>query len=77
MPKLGATFLASMIIFYAVVDLLRGETIYSNYWGGQVFAPIAIIGGVLIIYVVWFRSKHLQSRHRDKSEYPWKDYHKW
>jgi hypothetical protein len=40
-----------VIINLGVLALLNGHLHYANYWGGWVFAPYAIGGGILTIFV--------------------------
>ena len=53
--KIGLTLLGIFIIISAVLNLTIGKMSYSNYWGGQVFTPFAIICGIIIICVVWLK----------------------
>jgi hypothetical protein len=56
MPSwLAATVIVVMLtvlIGGAVEDLMRGELMYPNVYGLQVFAPYAIVVGMLMIVVV-------------------------
>jgi hypothetical protein len=41
-----------------VLTLLRGRLHYQNYWGGWVFAPFALVVGVLTIsYAIRLRKE--------------------
>jgi hypothetical protein len=40
-----------LLLCLGVSTLLKGQLHYANYWGGAVFAPFAILIGVLGIYV--------------------------
>jgi hypothetical protein len=35
--------------------IAKGDMFYGNWWGGLVFAPLTIIGGVWVIFLVIFR----------------------
>ncbi len=59
MIQICITFAGFIVIFYAILSIFKGETSYSNYWGGSVFAPFAILIGLLVIYIAWFKSKSL------------------
>jgi hypothetical protein len=39
------------ILLLGLGTLLRGHLEYPNYWGGAVFAPFAILVGLLVIVV--------------------------
>ena len=39
------------IINLGVLALLQGRLHYANYWGGAVFAPFALLGGLLVIVI--------------------------
>jgi hypothetical protein len=45
---------------------MSGRMGWSNYWGGLVFAPFAIIFGLLLIYVAIFRWRKLQETPGDR-----------
>ena len=55
-----AVLFALALIGGGVAELLTGGLHYSNYFGGQVFAPFAIGAGVLLIvaYVVIWRRRN-------------------
>ena len=42
-----------MIAASGIVAFVRGNLHYSNYWGGAVFAPNAILIGGLVIVVAF------------------------
>jgi hypothetical protein len=54
--------LALCIIFLGIGALLKGDLVYRNYWGGAVFAPMAIAIGLFILYVVLFRWRKLSQK---------------
>ena len=46
------------IVNLGVLALLQGHLHYQNYWGGWVFAPFAIAGGILVTIVAFRVGKH-------------------
>ena len=44
-----------ILIMTGLKNIFYGNQNYSNYWGGIVFAPIAILIGVLVIIITVFR----------------------
>jgi uncharacterized membrane protein len=40
---------------YGVLHIMAGRPIYHNYWGGEVFAPIVVLVGAILFFVVIFR----------------------
>ena len=48
-------FIAVILIALGAYMLNRGFLFFENYWGGAVFAPMVIVGGILLLYVVIFR----------------------
>lgn len=48
----GLSFFAGLLIFSGIATLLRGKPGYTNYWGGHVFAPLAIVIGLLLLVIV-------------------------
>jgi hypothetical protein len=49
-----AIVIALSVITTGIRPLLKGDYFYRNWWGGLVFGPITIIGGLLLLYVVVF-----------------------
>ena len=42
------------IVLFGIGTLLRGQVHYQNYWGGEVFAPFAIVlGSVFAVVGAW------------------------
>ena len=70
-----------LVILLAVASLFEGKLHYSNYWGGMVFAPFAILIGLLALYAVVFRWEKLERPSVDKRgrpiRYPGDDIEKW
>jgi hypothetical protein len=50
------------LILLGVRVLLKDGLFYSNYWGGPVFAPLAIAIGIFCCYLVVFRWRKLAER---------------
>ena len=79
--KLGKIFLiysALLIIFYSIVSLMKEEYYYSNYWGGVVFAPIGIVVGLLVLYIVLFKWKEVEKNENAfNKNSKMDDYQKW
>jgi uncharacterized membrane protein len=79
--KIGLTVMALFLIFYGTLAMIENRWIYGNYWGGQVFAPVAILFGVLRIYIVIFRFNALKKSGVDKKgrriRFPADDFRKW
>lgn len=51
-----------LLILVGVYSLHKGHFHYYNYWGGAVFAPYAIFGGILILLLVifkWIKAKNI------------------
>jgi cbb3-type cytochrome oxidase subunit 3 len=79
--KAGLIVMALFLIFYGIVAIVENRWTYENYWGGGVFAPVAILFGCLVIYVVVFRYDALKKSGVDKKgrriRFPADDYRKW
>ena len=76
--KIFVSFFAILIILLGISSFFNGKLNYSNYWGGVVFAPIAIIIGLLLLYIIWFKWKVVEknentSYHNSKTD----DFRKW
>ena len=75
-------FFGIILIFIGVSSIYNGILNYSNYWGGIVFAPVAIIMGVLVLVIVTFRWKALHQKSNNKNSNKYKtrkhdDWRKW
>ena len=55
-----AIVIALAVITTGIRPLLKGDYFYRNWWGGLVFGPITIIGGLLFLYVVVFKWEKLK-----------------
>jgi hypothetical protein len=54
-PGLRTTFFVGaglMLIASGVASVWKGEFMYTNYWGGQVFGPLAIMLGAAMLLIV-------------------------
>jgi uncharacterized membrane protein YcjF (UPF0283 family) len=54
-----AALIALAVIATGIRPLLKGDYFYKNWWGGLVFGPVTVIGGLLLLYVVIFRWKKM------------------
>jgi hypothetical protein len=71
--RLGIFCLGLGLLSLALGTLLKGASFYQNYWGGAVYAPIALIFGLLFLYGATFgwssflrRQTESQTRKRRK-----------
>ena len=55
-----------ILILMGIVAILKGTWHYLNYWGGLIFAPSAILVGLLLLYIVFFQWEHLNEPWADK-----------
>lgn len=63
----GCCLLAALFtIGLAMAKIATGNLLYSNYWGGLVFAPLVLVGGLVFLAAVLFRWRKLQQRPGDK-----------
>ena len=78
LSKIFLSFFSVLLISFCVSILVKGELNYSNYWGGVLFAPIGIIVGFLILYIIWFKWKVVE-KNKDafKPKSKMDDYQKW
>jgi hypothetical protein len=79
--KIAVIVTGLMLIFYGAAGILADRSTYSNYWGGRVFAPFAILVGALFIYIVIFHWKAFNKPRVDKKgrriRFPADDFRKW
>jgi len=53
--RAGAILIALAVLSTGLRHLLKGNTSYQNWWGGLVFAPLTIVGGLLLLFIVIFK----------------------
>ncbi len=71
-------FVGLILVLFGAAKLLKGETNYSNYWGELVFAPVAILVGILALYISLFRWKRAKKNiEKSKPVSPMDDFRKW
>jgi len=58
--RVGLVLVALGTISIGVLPILRGSYFYRNYWGGLVYAPATIVGGVLLFWVGLFGWKRFR-----------------
>lgn len=63
--RIGLGIFAAILILMGLLRILQGELNYTNYWGGIVFAPVAIIIGILVLIIVFFRWKVMSKLSKD------------
>lgn len=69
------------LIGSGLISILQGESNYLNYWGGVVWAPLAIAIGIVLLFAIVFRWNKLQQqpldKHGHKIKFPADDFEKW
>ena len=54
--RFGLVLVALMGIGSGLITLiLKDSLFYSNWWGGLVFAPLAVLVGIFFLYIVLFK----------------------
>jgi uncharacterized membrane protein YfcA len=59
--RVAVALISALIVLLGAGNFFRGHIGYRNWWGGVVFAPFAIIGGSLGLFVAGFRPKFFLS----------------
>jgi hypothetical protein len=59
-------FISLFLIALGVGTLLNHRLEYLNYWGGMVFAPFAILIGVMLFFIVLFRPRSFDETDEQK-----------
>jgi len=57
LARLGIGFFGVILVMMGLSSIYSGNLNYSNYWGGVVFAPLAIVIGILVLIIVVFKWK--------------------
>jgi hypothetical protein len=54
--RFGAMLVSITIIGAGLIPLfLKKDLFYSNWWGGLVFAPLPLLVGIFLLYLVVFK----------------------
>jgi len=57
----GLILVAFMVIGTGLIPLLAKKGLfYSNWWGGLVFAPLVVLVGFFLLYLLIFKWKKLE-----------------
>ena len=62
LAKILVIISAILLILTGAITLVRGRLHYANYWGGAVFAPIAIIIGIFLLILAIFKWEKLKKK---------------
>jgi len=54
-------FLSLFMISFGLAHMFAGETHYSNWWGGLVFAPFTVLVGFFLLYLVIFKWERINN----------------
>ena len=65
-----ALLFSVVLISGGVYTILGGGIAYQNYWGGTVFAPIAIVLGVVLFLLVLLRWRQINRQLTDENGKP-------
>lgn len=80
--RIGIGLLGAFLAVLGAAHLYAGKPLYTNYWGGVVYAPLVVIIGIMIVAVVLFRwekfkSRDLDAKGNEGSNPPFDDWHRW
>jgi hypothetical protein len=50
------------LIVYSVTTICMGRLFFRNYWGGSVFAPFAIVVGILAV-IIYLKNRPTRKQH--------------
>jgi hypothetical protein len=64
--RIAAIAASLFLIAFGVAMVLGGKLEWQNYWGGLVFAPVAILFGLLLLYAAIFRWDKMNKPPGDK-----------
>lgn len=71
----------AVLVVQGASAIRRGDAAYENYWGGQVFPPVAVVLGLGLLGFAIFRPAALAKQPRDKHgrrvRFPHEDVRKW
>ena len=59
--RFGAILVALVIIGTGLIPVaLKRDFFYSNWWGGLVFAPLAVLIGIFLLYLIVFKWEKIE-----------------
>jgi hypothetical protein len=64
--RIAAIVASLFLIALGTATVLEGNLEWRNYWGGLVFAPVAILFGLLLLYAAIFRWDKMNKPPGDK-----------
>ena len=53
--RISSILFSLFIIALGLVFLFAGQIHYSNWWGGKVFAPLTVVVGTFMLYIVIYK----------------------
>ena len=69
------------LICFGALQVEKGSLSYENYWGGHVFAPVAIFLGAIVLYISLFKYDRIAGAWKDKRgravRFPADDFRLW
>jgi len=74
--KISLAIASVFLIVFSLLSILAARFNYSNYWGGVVFGPFALIIGVLLLIMVLKSGKRIAPQ-KELFDTPLKDFRKW
>ncbi len=79
--RIAGVVVGVLAVVLGLASLLNGKSSYQNYWGGLVFAPVAILMGFLVLFISIFRPTKTHPPTKDRKgkriRFPADDYRKW
>ena len=64
--RIAVVIAGSILIITGIISIFTGQLHYTNYWGGLVFSPVAILAGILAIYIAIYRPGKMNLPNRDR-----------
>jgi len=63
--RASSVLIALAVIATGIRGFVKGSYSYNNWWGGLVFAPITVIVGLFVLYLVVFKWDSLMDTKRN------------
>jgi hypothetical protein len=67
--RIFSALLGLLLIIAGIGSIFSGTYSYRNYWGGIVFGPFAITGGIMLLLIVTFCRRKIWAKDNGRKKF--------